>query len=481
MLWRIGKQDGNRPPIVFIPGWGFDGRILGLHRPPLPWHSPESFLDPAVFDEELLAFLDREGLEQVRLAGWSMGAHLALDFARAHPERVAELLLLAMRHARPAAEIEAIRQELAGDPQGFLAAFYRKCFLGDRAHYRTFRETLESDYLREPPLAVLHRGLDYLARARTLPAPVKTRLVHGRRDIIVPLAERAELPAAELEIVEHAGHLVFLSPVCTLAGGARKDSIRQQFSQAATTYDRHAGMQHEVAGLLAARLPSGPVGSVLEIGCGTGGYTVSLVDRFPRARILALDFSATMLSAAAGKLGDRPHLRFQCEDAELFLARAAAPFDLITSNAACHWFADLPAALANIGRLLNPSGLFWASIFGPATLGELRQGLSFLFGREMALSSGRFPEAEHLRRLLAAHFAQGEVEEVRIVRQYRSLPDLLHHIRNTGTAGWQEGPPPVFTRGRLQRLDQWFADRHGGYRVTYQVFLVRGEAASGKG
>ncbi|MDA8164913.1 MAG: methyltransferase domain-containing protein [Desulfobacteraceae bacterium] len=475
MHWRLSTPAGNRPPAVFVPGWGFDGRILGLARPPLPWHAPESVVDPAPFQGDLLGFLDREGLARVRLIGWSMGAHLALDFARAHPGRVASLDLLAMRREWPAAEIEQIRRELAADPQGFLAAFYRKCFLGDRALYRLFQSTLEAGCLREPPLAVLHRGLDYLAQARSLPAPVPTRLVHGRRDLIVPLAERAELPGAESEVLDHAGHLVFLGAGCTLAGAARKESLRRRFSQAAPTYDRHAGIQHEAAALLASRLPAGPVGSVLEIGCGTGRYTLLLANRYPGARITALDFSPAMIEVAAGKLDGRPDIRFRDEDAELFLERAATSFDLITSNAACHWFGDLPAALANASRLLNPSGLFWASIFGPETLGELRQGLSFLFGREVPLPSDHFPAEDFLRRLMAGHLTRGEVEEVRIVRQYWSLPDLLHHIRNTGTAGFQEGPPPVFTRGRLRRLDAWFAERHGGYRLTYQVFLVRGE------
>jgi malonyl-ACP O-methyltransferase BioC len=476
MIWRISKSTGSRPPIVFVPGWGFDGRVLGLARPPLSWHYPEGFVDPDSFSQELLGFLDREGVDCMRLAGWSMGAHLALDFARDYPERVAELFLFAMRHERPSEEIEAIRQEFAIAPRGFLASFYRKCFLGDRPHYQLFRESLEKDYLQEPRVEILHRGLDYLARARTLPTPVKTRLVHGRRDIVVALGERAELPGAELEIVEHAGHLVFLSPACSLMKGARKRDIRRHFTQAAATYDRHAGIQHEVARLLTDRLPSGPIASVLEAGCGTGSYTLSLAERFPHAEIISLDFSATMLDAAAGKLADRPNLRFQCEDAELFLDRASTHFDLVTSNATCHWFADLPAAVANISRLLTSSGTFLASIFGPATLEELRQGLSFLFDRPVALPAESFPKAEDLRRLLKEHFAVGELEEVRIIRRYQSLPALLHHIRNTGTAGWQEGPPPVFTRGRMRRLDDWFAEHCGGYRLTYQVFLVHAKS-----
>jgi malonyl-ACP O-methyltransferase BioC len=474
MIWHHNKAATDLP-VIFLPGWGFSGRIIELVRPSLPWIYPEGPIDPDSFREDLLALLEWLGLGRVRLVGWSMGAHLALDFAREHPGQVEELYLLAMRHERLAAEIEAIRRELTQDPQGFLATFYRKCFLGERRHYQYFQAELEEEWLREPPLAILHRGLDYLARVRTLPAPVKTRLVHGRRDVIVRLAEQAVLPAAASEVLDHAGHLVFLSPEFSLVGRERKEMIRRRFSQAAATYDLHAGVQKEVARLLAARLPREEIGSILELGCGTGSYSLLLADRYPAAAMRVLDFSGTMIETAKMKLGVRPQVGFQCEDAEDFLERTEDCFDLITANATMQWFVDLEAALVHISRILNPAGLFLASIFGPATLDELRQGLSILLGREIELPSGRFPDAEILRQSLSRHFTGAGLEEIRIIRQYGSLPELLHHIRNTGTAGWHQQPPPVFTRQRLRKLDEWFADRYGGYRLTYQVFLVQGQ------
>jgi malonyl-CoA O-methyltransferase len=471
--WRHIKPATDYP-VVFLPGWGFSGRILELVRPPLGWIYPEGMVDPASFREELLTLLDENGLDRVRLVGWSMGAHLALDFARDCPDRVETLYLLAMRHERSAAEIEAIRREFIRDPAGFLATFYRKCFLGERRHYLRFQAELERELLREPPLAMLERGLDYLALARTVPAPVKTRLVHGRRDIIVPLAERAVLAEAETELLD-AGHLVFLSPCFSLVGQARKEMIRQRFSQAASTYDHHASIQKEVAGLLAARLPEEGIGSILELGCGTGSYSRLLAGRYPRASLLALDFSETMIEAAKPSFVLQPRVKFRCEDAEEFLGRNTERFELVTSNATLQWFVNPEATIARINGALSRSGYFLASVFGPGSLEELRQGLSFLLGREIELPATRFCDAGTFQRLLVRHFNGAELEEIQIVRRYGSLLELLRHIRNTGTTGWQEEPPPVFTRQRLRRLDEWFATRFGGYRLTYQVFLIRGE------
>jgi malonyl-ACP O-methyltransferase BioC len=474
LIWH-NLQSETGLPVVFLPGWGFAGRILELARPPLSWIYPAGPVDPATLEGDLLALLDRLGAGRIRLVGWSMGAHLALDFAREHPHLIEELYLLAMRHERPVAEIEAIRQELIQNPPGFLANFYRKCFLGERRHYLRFQAEMEEEWLREPPMAILHRGLDYLASARTLPAPVRTRLVHGRRDVVVRPAEQAVLPAAATEMLDHAGHLVFLSSSFSLLGRERKNVIRRRFSQAAATYDRHAGVQKEVARLLAARLADREgTGSILELGCGTGSYSLLLSDRFPQAKMKALDFSETMVEAARMKIGTRPGVCFLCEDAEDFLQRADEHFDLITANATMQWFEDLDASLVRINRGLNRSGWFLASIFGRDTLGELKQGLSALLGRDVELPSGRFPAIDDLNGQITRHFAKAELEEIRIVRGYGSLPELLHHIRNTGTAGWHEEPPPVFTRQRLGRLDDWFGERFGGYRLTYQVFIVKG-------
>lgn len=45
------------------------------------------------FAEDLLAFLDEQGLKRVNLLGFSDGGNIALTFALRHPERVRRLVL----------------------------------------------------------------------------------------------------------------------------------------------------------------------------------------------------------------------------------------------------------------------------------------------------------------------------------------------------------------------------------------------------
>jgi malonyl-ACP O-methyltransferase BioC len=475
------QRTASMLPVLFLPGWGFDGRITELIGPAArAWISSPTMLDPATLVSDLAAFLERAGIERIKLIGWSMGANLALDFARTHPGRVAALDLVAMRRSWPADEIGAIAAELRADPVRLLQTFYRKCFLGHKAAYRIFVKSLQDDSIRRADTELLGKGLEYLRRARAIPAPgIPTRLVHGRNDLIAPLDQRAELPGATVDLIEHGGHLPFLLPSFFRQDRERKDVIRRRFSRAAATYDEHARLQMELTDELAAvlsRLPATDrLQRILEIGCGTGSYTGLLAGRFPQAEIVALDFSPPMIRAAAAKMADRPGLRLVCVDGEKFLAggQGEEPFDLITSNATLQWFTDLKRSLGNIAGRLPPGGELLATIFGPQTLRELSLGLAAIFGRDIGLAAHAFPDYEELRTLLTGLFDQVHMERKIIHRHYPGSLDLLLQIKKTGTGGWQTGKGPVFTRSSLRSLDYWFTEHYGGCRVSYEIFLVQ--------
>ena len=255
---------------------------------------------------------------------------------------------------------------------------------------------------------------------------------------------------------------------------SRKQRILQRFSRAAETYDAHAETQKDLAARLLRELPngSGPE-NILEIGCGTGYFTALLAERFPEARITALDFAEGMVQMAEKRLEDKGNASVLCEDGERFLASCLDVFDVICANSTLQWFDDIGAALVKIGRLLSNRGLFVGVLFGPRTFTELAQGLSQVFGQQVHLPPHDFSAGEHLEVMLKEIFPRFSVQEESRVRNYGSLLDLLDHIRKTGTGGGQL--PGALTRGRLRQLDAWFQATHGGYPATYQAFVVRGE------
>jgi malonyl-CoA O-methyltransferase len=251
----------------------------------------------------------------------------------------------------------------------------------------------------------------------------------------------------------------------------RKKAICRRFSKAAATYDDHALVQRQCATRLSSLLPADfSAAEILEIGCGTGNYTKILAERFPGARLTALDFSSAMVAQARRKCETLAAASFLCADGERFLAENSRSFDLITSNATMQWFDDPARAFSHSARSLAADGLFLASFFGPGTLHELAAGLSEAFAEPVPLPAARFPDKARLAQMADTCFGQVMIDETEYRRSYLSLQELLSHIRKTGTGGYHPSLP-LLTRGRMKKLEKWFTDR-GGQAVSYQVFFV---------
>lgn len=483
MHQNLFSYRGDTPPPtrdcpVFLPGWGFDGRVAGLAVPTRAWLTTSRPAGPA----EILAGLDEAlaqlGIASVVLVGWSLGAYLALDFAAGHPGKVSAVYLLAGRDHWPHEEVAAIRQGISEDRNGFMRSFYRKCFLGYRQAGQAFREKLEESYLAELSPATLNAGLDYLddirltERLRPLAGlDLPIYLLEGGKDIIAPPSDSPAVGGPFHQLFRHGGHPLFLEKDFDPEQHRRKAAIRRKFSRAATTYDEHATVQREAAEQLAAQLPETDQESILELGCGTGNYTRLLAERFPDARLTALDFSAAMLAVARAKAREK-RVTFHCQDAELFLRNRSESYDLITSNATMQWFDDLERTANLISERLRPGGTFLATIFGPEGLQELHEGLAAVNPGGVTLPIDSFPDQARLQAIFSAHFTRVEIEEWRLLRCYPTLTDLLRHIRRTGTSGPRQGAP-LLDRPRFAALEKWFVKEFGECRISYQVFLVR--------
>jgi len=214
-IWSVPSHKSmpdKKPPVLFLPGWGFSGQVLDLSGRQYAWARPGAPLDPATARGEIVAYLDEHRIETVQLVGWSMGAFLAFDYACAFPEKVACLTLVGMRASWPSSEIAAIRRGLAAGPAAFMRDFYRKSLLGYKKESLRFAAEQQEALLESLDVQVLGRGLDYLAQWR-LPAqfpPCRISCWHGRRDIIAPVAEVARIPGVRTFIIEHGGHALFL-------------------------------------------------------------------------------------------------------------------------------------------------------------------------------------------------------------------------------------------------------------------------------
>jgi len=157
-----------------------------------------------------------------------------------------------------------------------------------------------------------------------------------------------------------------------------RDANTRYHDGAAAEYDAKwgidfgAGGQAQVVGKLAKALGSrklGPYGRSLEIGAGTGYFTLNLLQAGVVGEAVATDISPGMLdvlSANAHRLALKVETR-AC-DAEA-LPFADDSFDLVFGHAVLHHLPDLDRAFSEFRRVLRPGGTV---IFAgePSSLGD---------------------------------------------------------------------------------------------------------------
>ncbi len=150
------------------------------------------------------------------------------------------------------------------------------------------------------------------------------------------------------------------------AGAERiKDANVRYHDAAASAYDAKWGIdfgpvgQQQVRAKLAKALgglPSRPFANAVEIGSGTGYFSLNLLQARVIDRVVATDISPGMLeelSQTAGRLGLDVVTR--ATDAER-LPFGDASFDLVCGHAVLHHLPDLEAALREFQRVLRPGG-----------------------------------------------------------------------------------------------------------------------------
>lgn len=159
--------------------------------------------------------------------------------------------------------------------------------------------------------------------------------------------------------------------------------------------------------------------------------------------------------------------------------------DLVTSLLSLHFVNDLPGALVQIRRALNPDGLFLGALIGGDSLHELRE---VMMQAEIETSDGASPrvlpfaDVRDLGGLLQrAGFALPVTDLDRLTVRYDSLFALLRDLRAMGaTSILTDRSRRPLTRRVFQRAAELYAERHadpdGRIRATFTLVSLSGWA-----
>ncbi|HET8613598.1 MAG TPA: methyltransferase domain-containing protein [Sphingomonas sp.] len=231
-------------------------------------------------------------------------------------------------------------------------------------------------------------------------------------------------------------------------------SIAAAFDRA-RDYDAHAGVQRAVADALAERilrlpLPERP--RVLEIGCGTGFLGQALIDRLPGARWLMTDIAPGMIARARARFGNRADYAVMDGEAP----SVSGPFDLICSSLAAQWFADLPAALGRLTRLLAPGGYLALATLAGESFAEWRA----------AHPEGCEPGLRRHPAIAALRVLGAEVEEERRRVPHADARAFLRSLKAIGAGTPRPGHRPLGPAALKQTMRRFEAE---GAIATYHI------------
>lgn len=245
-----------------------------------------------------------------------------------------------------------------------------------------------------------------------------------------------------------------------------KRNVAESFGRAASSYEDAAAPQRQAAALLADLARQQRVAEdarILEVGCGTGILTRHIRQGWPSAELVASDIAPAMVGEAAR--GAMIAGRFVAMDGE------APPFegpwfDLILSNLAFQWFADLDAAIARLAALLRPGGSLIFSTMGSDSFAEWRAAHD---AAGAVPGTPAYPSLADLRAMLAGHDDAFAFDE-HWPFDFGGAKGFLAHLRAIGATVPASGHhvlPPATMRQVMRALDA------AGGQATYHVLFGR--------
>lgn len=461
MKFQITSHNAGASRLVLLfAGWGMSPRPLGSVA--MPGYDIAVVWDYRDMSAPWLEEVTR--YDEVVIMAWSYGIHAAARFMHAHPE-LPVTARIAVNGTRFTADDtmgiprDIFRATLEGLSERSVMKFnMRMC--GGAAAYKAFAPNAPErsiDDLREE-----------LQTFDTGPAP---RLMWDKAfisdsDAIIPPGNQRTVWRDEAaEIISLDGpHLPDFNAILRRCL-TDKSHVAKRFHKAEATYDDNAGVQLKAATNIINKVAehiTPPVGTMLEIGCGTGRPTRLALERFRPGKAILWDLH---ISPQIDELSRQHHgIVTQGCDAEVEIRHLADDsVDLLLSASTVQWFNSLRAFLGQIQRVLPTGGVAAISTYGPDTMREIHAAM----GTEC-----RFPSLAAIQKMIPEGLELTAACEEHLTDIYDSPLDVLRHLSRTGVNGLKPSSDGDAAAG-LELLRAYPVDAQGRAPLTYHpIYLI---------
>jgi len=208
----------------------------------------------------------------------------------------------------------------------------------------------------------------------------------------------------------------------------------------------------------------------VDLGCATGRGAAGLAERYPGARVLAVDSSTRMLRAAAA--GAPKAVRVLGGDAVALPLRARC-VDLLLASLVLPWCRP-DRLFAEAARVLTDGGALLFATLGPDSLQEIRAAFATVDDRIHVHAAFDMHDLGDLA--LAAGLAEPVLDVDRIAVTYADVEGLVRDLRAVGAVNVAGGRRRSLTGRRRWGRFVERVPRGGDGRFAVTVELILGQA-----
>ena len=255
----------------------------------------------------------------------------------------------------------------------------------------------------------------------------------------------------------------------------RKKLIKRNFSKFSTKYDTFAQQQKIGAEFLTKellalkeRIVAGPI---LEIGCGTGLLSKSLVAIFNKRVIEITDLSEAMIKSCVktienhkGAKTDLVH--FYQLDGENVSQRNH--YALIVSSFTIQWFQDLERSILKLVGALKKNGYLLLSFQGEGSFPEWQEQCRRI---DIPWTANELPSWLRMEQTLINEKVKAQFWQKKVELKFNSSKDFLNSLKYIG-AGTQLKTPSLSTKQLKLLIKSWDGDVLQEVNVSFLIHFA---------